>query len=96
MQYDKKPRIGKERKIVHRNDPCPCGRKKIYTYRAADGSIFKEEEVINKFKNCCLKKQFEPSGNILSTHELLKARRERVGWPMRRYLSIPVHQRGTR
>lgn len=87
MQYDKKPRIGDKHKIIHRNDACPCGRKKFFEYRDANGQVFKENEVRNKFKNCCLKKQLEPAGHITSSHEALKAKRQQKGWPMRDYIS---------
>lgn len=96
MQYNKKPRIGDKYKIIHRNDACPCGRKKFFEYRDADGKVFKETEVRNKFKNCCLKKQLEPAGNVMSSHEALKAKRANVGWPMRKHLSVHPSQRSLR
>lgn len=79
---------------THRNDPCPCGQEEITTYRAADGSIIKQEKTQLKFKHCCMNETGEQAGTQKSSGQLLKEKRQHVGWPMRDYLSTPLNKRG--
>jgi hypothetical protein len=80
-------------RIAHRNDPCPCGREKIVRY---PGTRVPDQVKRLKFKYCCLEGRTSAPANITSTHENLKARRAKFGWPMREWLALPTHRKGTR